>query len=403
MANFICRNRAGTVIATFPETDVISDIRRCTQLVLENENLESLNVSARKTGASAQLTGRWLDSAKSVLESNEAAPEVFQNVVFDTFPDRYAHSVVHQTYIQRADFVLGIIEQMDYDDQTRFIQRLFRDTAASVRALVGDVLDLQTRLGETMQRLDNLENYIKTGDTNFHNLPGSTNIDNPVVAPLPNPPYYIGKELISNEEEQLYYHQGYTVAGIDGGLRRYFSAQESRGIDAPPISPFAVADENTGILERFDQGALAPDGGPACSKGEVRNGYGINASCSDSGDATVSYPEPIVPVIPIITTAFYKPQYYSTGIAVIPGVYQSIYPISSDLISGIGDEIYYNVANPLCTDTIPPPLVPKCLFPAIQPNPFLPMPEFPIDTGRCTPQNGPIPPIAPCGTPDIEL
>lgn len=397
MANFICRNRANQVIATWSETTLEEDLRRCTQLVLEAENLEDITVSPRKFGDSAQLQGKWNTSPSSLIDAQEAAPELNQELILEEFPDRYAHSVVHQTYIQRADFIYNVTEELDYEDQQKFYQRLFRDMSASIRALVGDVLDLQERLGEAMMRIDNLENYDKFGDENFHNLPGSTSNENPSLFPLPSPPYYIGKELISNDEEQTYYHQGYTVTGIDGGLRRYYSAQESRGISPPTISPREIADENIDSNERYDQGGIANDGGPVCRNGESREGFGTEATCSSNGGNTSpSYPEPVVPVIPIFTTPFYKPQFYSTGIAIVSSSLQRVYPVPSNLVVGNDDEVFHYVNNPLCvphSGNLTP--LPKCLFPAVQPNPFLPMPPFPEVTGECT-QSGEASLAPPC-------
>ena len=91
-----------------------TDILRCTQLQIENQTLETLNVASRKTGNAAQLEGRWDSAASAILNTEEAAPEVNQEVIFENFPDRYAHSVVYKTWIQRADFISGISAGLDY-------------------------------------------------------------------------------------------------------------------------------------------------------------------------------------------------------------------------------------------------------------------------------------------------
>lgn len=387
---FTCRNRNGDVIGSWENTTIEEDITRCTQLILEEENLENLNVAPRKIGDSAKLQGRWPEAAKQLLQSNEAAPEVNQEVVIEPFPDRYAHSVVHQTWAQRADFICGITESLDYDDQVKFTQRLLKDQTAAIRALVGDVLDLQARLGEALQRIDNLEQWDKTGDENFHNLPGHTNAENPAIFPLPSAPYYIGSELISDDKEQLYYHQGYHVGGGDGGLRRYFSAQESRGIEPPPISPIAVADENTGRFERYDQSLLGPDGWKACGKGQGREGFGTDANCSESGSGTNigDFPTPVTQVIPVFTTPFYLNQSRGTGIAVIRPEFQRIYPITlgNEFLLNTSDfEVYYNTVNPLCiphqfppneTDPTGARFQNKCFLAPVQNDPFSPMPPI---------------------------
>jgi hypothetical protein len=388
MALFTCRDRLGNAIGSWEETILEDDLARCAQLIVENDNLDNLTVADRKIGAAAQLQGRWTDAALQLLNSNEAAPEVNQEVVSETFPDRYAHSVVYSTWAQRGDFINGLTENLDYDDQVKFQERLIRDQTSAIRALVGDVLDLQARLGEALQRIDNLEQWNRVGDANVHNLPGSSIIENPALFPLPPAPYYIGSDLISNETEAQYYHQGYHVGGVDGGLRRYYAAQESRGIPAPPISPLQIADESTGIFERFDQSELGPDGWEACRDGEGREGFGNTASCSSSGSGADpgDFPTPVTNVIPVFTTPFYLNQQFATGIAVVHPELQRIYPITLGnefLLNGDGNEVYYNTVNPLCIPHMFPPnetdptgarFQPKCFLASRQPDPFLPMP-----------------------------
>lgn len=388
MANFTCRDKSNNVIASWPETTIRDDIRRCSQLVLEQQNRVNLNVADRKVGDSAKLSGRWTDSSTAILASNDAAPELNQEVIFEPFPDRHAHSVIYNTWAQRGDFVYGISEDLDYEDQIRFQQRLIRDLTATVRALSGDIIDLQTRLGESMQRIDNLEQWNRFGDENEHDLPGLEIQENPSMFPLPPAPYYIGNDLISDEEEQLYYHQGYHVGGVEGGLRRYYAAQEARGISAPPVSPLVEADENTGRFERYDQSTLGPDGYPACRKGETRDGFGRDARCvAGTGSPNPpDFPTPVNKVIPIVTTPFYKVQAFGTGLAVVIEPIQKIYPITLGnefLLSSDDDEVYYNTANPLCiphttvklpeTDPTQARLQPKCFKAPEQQDPFFPM------------------------------
>lgn len=382
MVNFICRDKSNNVIGQWPETTILEDIRRCSQLVLEQQNLDVLNVAKRKTGESVPLQGDWTTAAASVLSTNEAAPENNQEVVFEPFPDRHAHSVIYQSWAQRGDFIFGISERLDYDDQIKFQQRLIRDLTSAVRALSGDIIDLQTRLGEALQRIDNLEQWNVTGDTNIHDLPGRTSGENPGIFPLPPAPYYIGSELISDEQEQIYYHQGYHVGGVDGGLRRYYSAQESRGIPAPTISPLATPISSSGRYERYDQSLLGPDGYEACRNGTSRTGFAETASCAEDGEglSPPDFPVPITSVIPVFTSPIYVNQAFGTGIAVVHPAFQRIYPVTLGnqyyLTSG-DNEVYYNTVNPAC---VPHDgslsALNKCFLSPQQSNPFLPMPPI---------------------------
>lgn len=378
MSNFICKNAAGEVVTSFTRTTLEQDLKRCAKILIEN-NVDNIRVSNRKFGDSTTLNGRWYEATSKVIKTGETAPELNQEIEYELFPDRNAHDIIYNSWIQRADFIIGIIENLDFEDQSKFNQKLMRDLSAAVRALVGDIFDLQSRVGELMQRVDNLEQYNITGDKNIHNLPGHINIENSMMQPLPSPPYYIGKELISDKTEQKYYHQGHTVGGIDGGLRRYYSAQESRGISPPNVSPLAIANETTGIFERYDQGAIAPDGGPRCNKGETRGGFAETADCSGNSQLQ-EFPVPVVPTIPIFTTAFYAPQFYNTGVAIVSFQLQSVLQMNSGYINGRRNEVHFNPENPLCNP--PDASTPKCIPPLFWDQPFVTRPPYP-SSGPC--------------------
>lgn len=386
MALYNCRDQNKNVLSSWEETILEKDILRCTQIVLERRNLDTVKSAKRKAGDSIVLEGNWKEGTRKLLETLETAPELVPEVKIEPFPDRNSHTFIHNSWIQRADFISGIIETLDVDDQNKYNNKLFRDISGALRALCGDVLDLQERLGEAMMRIDNLEQWNKTGDINTHNLPGSTINENLSMTGLPPLPYFIGSELISNDTEQQLYHQGHHVRSSDGGLRRYYSAQESRGIPSPVISPRAIADENTKRNERFDQGTVAGDGGPVCSKGTSRQGYGPSATCVENPNGFLQeFPPTAVETIPVYTTPIYKPKIIATGLCVLPSVLQRVLGgLETGYLSADDDEVYFNVKNPVCVPNDGNlKSLPKCLKPSEQPNAFLPMPPFPLVTNPC--------------------
>lgn len=386
MALFTCKDSNQVILNRWEETVLIKDILRCTQLILEKKNIEVLKTAKRKAGDSISLGGNWKDSTLKLLEVLETAPELVPELEIAPFPDRNSHEFVHNSWVQRADFINGIIDNLDVDDKNKFQQKLFRDISGAIRALVGDVIDLQERLGEAMQRIDNLEQWNKTGDKNTNGLPGHTINENISMTPLPSVPYFIGSELISTNNEQNLYHQGYHVGGSDGGLRRYYSAQESRGISAPIVSPRVSATGESAGYERFDQGTVGADGGVVCRKGQYRTGYGARATCSDSsGTLLEEFPVPVVSNIPVFTTPIYKPRTVATGLCILPSVLQEVLGgLEVGYLSNSNDEIYFNVKNPLCRPHGGSlSSLPKCLKPAEQNNPFNIMPPFPLVTSPC--------------------
>jgi hypothetical protein len=264
MTSFVCKNpNTGLTLKEFNLNTISRQkaINQCVQLQLEvSTSTEQGQSAQRATGDPAIIEGRWKDIDGVVNDVYKSEPESRQKIHYKPFDDRHAHDRIVESFTERLDYVFQRAAELDGDDKTRAMEMIFRDITSVVRALYGDIFDLQERLGEAMVRLDALEDWNGAAYNDGFDLPGHDIPHHDQYDPHPPYPHFHGRHLILDREQDLRYHQGRMTLydplyQKSPGMKRYLAAQQQAGVSKPENSPHR---EEKGY--RFDQSKLKGDG-----------------------------------------------------------------------------------------------------------------------------------------------